>query len=332
MNLRRVLSERRMGGEVNNMKKLLTKVNQDVVGTADHGETVVASNDNFIRSRIFTIRGVQVMLDRDLAMLYGVETKALNQAVKRNIERFPSEFSFVLTAEETRELVTNCDRFVTMKHSSVSMRAFSEHGVIMVASILKSAIATRISIQITRTFVAMRRTLASIAPMLSRIDTLERRQIVDQQRNEERFDTIFKAMDGGELPPQKVFFDGKHYDAYSFAVKLVKKATKSIVLIDGYVDETTLDILSKKRGGAKVTIVTTEKMLAKQLTPAALDKFNKQNPGLTAKAAASFHDRFMILDDSEIYHFGASLKDLGRKYCAVSKMDASFIPSILARI
>ena len=318
---------------------------QDVVVPTDRTEIIVASNDNFIRSRIFTIRGVQVMLDRDLAMLYGVPVKRLNEQVKRNIKRFPENFMFRLSDAEIQHVFTLSEdpdirsrsQFATLNKGRGSNikylpYAFTEHGILMLASVLKSDVAVEASIQIMNAFVAMRRTLASIAPMLSRIDTLERRQIVDQQRNEERFDTIFKAMDGGELPPQKVFFDGKHYDAYSFAVKLVKKATKSIVLIDGYVDETTLDILSKKRGGAKVTIVTTEKMLAKQLTPAALDKFNKQNPGLTAKAAASFHDRFMILDDSEIYHFGASLKDLGRKYCAVSKMDASFIPSILARI
>ena len=300
---------------------------------------VALTDDDFIKSRIFTVRGIQVILDRDLAELYGVQTKVLNQAVKRNASRFPSEFMFVLAKDEMEELVTNCDRFANMKHSSVPMRAFSEHGVIMVASVLKSEIAAQISVRITRVFVAMRRALSSIAPILMRLDTVERRQIADQtrndenqQRNEERFDTIFKAMDGGDFPPQKVFFDGKHYDAYSFARKLVRKAKKNIVLVDNYCDDVTLDILSQKFGGADVLIATTHKSATKFISPTAVAKFNKQNPTLTIKTVGSFHDRFLILDGTELYHFGASMKDLGRQYCAITKMDAMFIPSIMQRI
>ena len=297
------------------------------------------ATDDFIKSRIFTVRGLQVMVDRDLAELYGVQTKVLNQAVKRNANRFPPEFMFVLAKDETEEQVTNCDRFASMKHSSVPMRAFSEHGVIMVASVLKSDVAAQISVRITRVFVAMRKALASIAPILMRIDNVEQRQIADrtrneenQRRNEERFDTIFRAMDGGDFPPQKVFFEGKHYDAYSFAKKLVRKAAKKIVLVDGYSDEVTLDVLSQKKGGVEVLVATSQKMIDRHLTPVAVAKFNKQNPTLNVKAVGAFHDRFLILDDKELYHFGASLKDLGRQYCAVSKMDAMFIPSILERI
>ena len=300
---------------------------------------VALTDDDFIKSRIFTVRGIQVVLDRDLAELYGVQTKVLNQAVKRNASRFPSEFMFVLAKDEADELVTNCDRLSSMKHSSVPMRAFSEHGVIMVASVLKSEIAAQISVRITRVFVAMRRALASIAPILMRLDTVERRQIADQtrndenqRRNEERFDTIFKAMDGGDFPPQKVFFDGKHYDAYSFARKLVRKAKKNIVLVDNYCNDVTLDILSQKCGGADVLIATTHKSATKFISPTAVAKFNKQNPTLTIKTVGSFHDRFLILDGTELYHFGASMKDLGRHYCAITKMDAMFIPSIMQRI
>ena len=299
----------------------------------------IPATDDFIKSRIFTVRGLQVVVDRDLAELYGVQTKVLNQAVKRNANRFPPEFMFVLAKDETEELVTNCDRFASMKHSSVPMRAFSEHGVIMVASVLKSDIAAQISVRITRVFVAMRKALASIAPILMRIDNVEQRQIADrtrneenQRRNEERFDTIFRAMDGGDFPPQKVFFEGRHYDAYSFAKKLVRKAAKRIVLVDGYSDEVTLDILSQKKGGVAVLVATSQKMIDKHLTSVAVEKFNKQSPMLTVKATGAFHDRFLIVDDKDLYHFGASLKDLGRKYCAVTKMDAMFIPSILQRI
>lgn len=294
--------------------------------------TESATTDDFIKSRIFTIRGVQVMLDRDLASLYGVETKRLNEQVRRNAERFPVNFMFPLSPSEMGELVANCDRFKTMKHSSVPMTAFTEHGILMLASVLKSEVAVSASIRITNAFVAMRKALASVAPLFARMDTIERRQIADQSRNEERFDTIFKAMDGGDFPPQKVFFDGKHYDAFSFARKLVRKAVKSIVLVDNYCDDVTLDILSQKRGGADVTVATLQKCVAKFLTPSAISKFNKQNPTLTVKPVAAFHDRFLVLDGVELYHLGASLKDMGRKYCAVTKMDAMFVPSIMQRI
>ena len=303
-----------------------------VIHSAELAGSQIPATDDFIKSCIFTIRGVQVMLDRDLAKLYGVTTKRLNEQVKRNMARFPASFRFSLSKEEMDELVANCDRLQSMKHSSVPMSAFTEHGIIMLASVLKSDIAISVSIRITNAFVAMRKALASVAPILSRLDVVERRQIADQSRNEERFDTIFKAMDGGDFPQQKVFFEGKHYDAYSFAKKLVRKAAKKIVLVDGYSDEVTLDVLSQKKGGVAVLVATSQKMIDKHLTAVAVEKFNKQNPTLTVKAVGAFHDRFLILDDKELYHFGASLKDLGRQYCAVSKMDAMFIPSILERI
>ena len=289
--------------------------------------------DDTIKSRIFTIRGVQVMLDRDLAILYGVSTSRLNEQVKRNAERFPESFMFQLSQEEMKYWISqiatsNLDRSIKMGVRKPPY-AFTEHGIIMLASVLKSGVAVKASIKITNTFVAMRKAIASVAPILSRLDVVERRQIADQQRNEERFDTIFKAMDGGEFPPQKVFFDGRHYEAYSFAKKLVGKATKSILLVDGYCDDVTLDILSAKRCGVKVTIATVEKT---PITDTAIAKFNKQNPTLEVVHTGRFHDRFLVIDDKELYHFGASLKDLGRHYCAVSKMDAAFIPSILQRM
>ena len=292
-------------------------------------------NDDFIKSRIFTVRGVQVMLSSDLSYLYEVEVKHLHRQVKRNAARFPSDFVIHLTPEEVKGL--RCQN-VTSKRGGdrYGLLAFTEQGIAMLSSVLKSERAAEVNVAIMRTFVAMRRMLSSIAPILARIAETERRQLEDrtkqqsdQQRNEERFDTIFKAMDGGDFPPQKVFFDGKHYDAYSFAKKLIRKATKSIVLVDGYCDDVTLDILAAKRGGANVTIATVAKT---PITKTAIEKFNKQNPTLTVKTTGVFHDRFLILDDKELYHFGASLKNLGRRYCAVSKMDAMFIPSIMERI
>ena len=289
--------------------------------------------DDLIKSRIFTIRGVQVMFDCDLASFYGVPTKRLNEQVRRNVERFPEDFMFQPTADELASLRS---QFATSNSGRGGTRyapyVFTEHGIIMLASVLKSGVAVEASIRITHAFVAMRRALSSIAPLLNRIDVVERRQITDQSRNEERFDAIFKAMDGEDFPQQKVFFEGKHYDAYSFAKKLVRKASNKIVLVDGYSDEVTLDILAQKKGGVEILVATSQKMIDRHLTPVAVEKFNKQNPTLAVKAVSAFHDRFLILDDKELYHFGASLKDLGRQYCAVTKMDAVFIPSVLQRI
>ena len=303
------------------------------------------TTENDIRSRIFTIRGVQVMLDRDLAVLYGVETRALNQAVKRNSDRFPPDLAFQVDFGEVAEAIGRSasaaegsrSQFVTLnkgRGGNIKYRpyAFTEHGILMLASVLRSPEATQVGLGIVRAFVAMRKALASVAPILTRLEAAERRQITDQARNEERFDTIFRAMDGGGFPPQKVFFEGKHYDAWSFARKLVRRAAESIVLVDGYCDDATLDILVQKRGGADVTVATSQKSASRFLTSTAIEKFNKQNPTLSVRTTGVFHDRFLILDGKELYHFGASLKDLGRLYCAVSKMDAGFIPSILARI
>ena len=287
--------------------------------------------DDIIKSRILTIRGVQVMLDSDLAKIYQVETRVFNQSVKRNESRFPSNFRFRLSMEEYRSLIS---QIVTSKDIRGETRGgrqkapyvFTEQGVAMLSGILNSEVAVQVSIRLMNVFVAMRKAIASVAPILSRLDVVERRQITDQQHNEERFDTIFKAMDGGEFPPQKVFFDGRHYEAYSFAKKLVGKATKSILLVDGYCDGVTLDILSAKRCGVKVTVATVEKT---PISETAIAKFNKQNPTLELRHTGRFHDRFLVIDGKELYHFGASLKDLGRHYCAVSKMDAAFIPSIM---
>ena len=289
-------------------------------------------SEDAIKAMIMPVRGWQVMLDKDLAVLYGVEVKYLNRQVRRNIERFPPDFMFQLTKEDCLRCQIGTLNGKRGEHLKYMPYAFTENGVAMLSGVLRSPTAIGINIRIMRAFVAMRRAIANVEPLLVRVETVERRQIADRQRNEERFDTIFKAMDDGEFPPQKVFFDGKHYDAFSFARKLVRKAARSIVLVDNYCDDTTLDILAQKRGGADVTIATLQKCISQFLTPAAIAKFNKQNPNLTVKAVSAFHDRFLILDGATLYHLGASLKDLGRKYCAVTEMDAMFIPSIMQRV
>ena len=292
------------------------------------------SNSDIIRSRIFTIRGVQVMLDRDLAELYGVATKALNQSVKRNIERFPSEFSFLLSSDEMRELVTNCDRFQTVKHSTVPMRAFTEHGIIMLASTLKSDAATQASIRITRAFVAMRRALASIAPLLSRIEATERRQLKledSQVRNEERFKLILDAMQDKKFPPQKVFFDGQVYDAFEQMKKFVRMAKKELIVIDPYFADCVLPLIAQKRSGVQVQVVKNSRN--KLLHDVDVQQFNAQyKNSLTVTVSDNFHDRFLIIDKSTLIHVGASLNHLGKKCFAFSSLDKSNIPDIIAKI
>ena len=199
-----------------------------------------------IRPLIYEIRGTQVMLDRDLAGLYGVPTKALNQAVKRNAERFPDRFVFRLTDSEMNELVTNCDRFEKLKHSSATMCAFTEQGIAMLSSVLRSAIAVQVSIRIMDAFVAMRRALASMVPLQTRLEAVERRQIADQSRNEERFEQIFAKMSEGELPLAQIFYQGKFWDAKSLLIKFIRCAKKELVVIDAYPGVATLDMLAKR--------------------------------------------------------------------------------------
>jgi hypothetical protein len=296
------------------------------------------SNSDVIRSRIFTIRGVQVMLDRDLAELYGVATKRLNEQVKRNVERFPSTFMFQLSLNEMRELVANCDRFKSMKHSSVPMTAFTEHGIIMLASVLKSAVAIEASIRITETFVAMRKTLASIAPLLSRIEATDRRQIADQakndanqERNEERFKLILDAMQDKKFPPQKVFFDGQVYDAFEQMKKFVRMAKKELIIIDPYFADSVLPLIAQKRKNVEVVVIKNSRN--KLLHDVDVAQFNAQYANsLTVKVSDKFHDRFLIIDKTTLIHVGASLNHLGRKCFAFSSLDKSNIPDILAKM
>jgi len=270
-----------------------------------------------IENRIFTIRNSQVMIDRDLAELYQVPTKVLNQAVNRNIERFPEAFKFQLNSEEKDELVTNCDRFKKLKHSSTNPYAFTEQGVAMLSAVLRSNIAIKVSIQIMNAFVEMRKILISNSLLLNRMEKIE----LNQLQNNEKFEQIFKALERTELSPnQGVFFDGQVFDAYAFVSKLVRTAKSSIILIDNYVDDTVLTLLSKKQEEVEVIILT--KNISKQLS-LDVQKVNMQYPKMQVKAFQKAHDRFLIIDQKEVYHIGASLKDLGKKWFAFSKMEAN---------
>ena len=282
-------------------------------------DMVLVSN---IQSMIFTIRGVQVMVDRDLATVYEVGTKVLNQAVKRNIERFPVEFRFQLTDVEKQELVTICDRFESLKHSTSNPYVFTEQGVSMLSAVLRSETAVKVSIQIINAFVEMRKFIQHNASVFARLDSVERRQVTFESETEKNFEKVFQALEAGEPPKQGIFYDGQVYDAYSFVADLIRKAKKSLTLVDNYVDDSVLTLLSKRKKGVTATIHT--KTISKQL---ALDlkKHNEQYSPITIKTFKDAHDRFLIIDEKEIYHIGASLKDLGKKWFAFSKFEAGAV-------
>lgn len=266
-----------------------------------------------IENRILTLRDKQVMIDRDLAELYGVETKVLNQAVKRNVERFPEHFRFQLSNQEKDELVTNCDRFNGLKHSSVNPFAFTEQGVAMLSAVLKSETAVYTSIRIIDAFVAMRNFLMNNASIFQRMERIEMKQL----KTDEKVDAILDRLNEPKEPEQGVFFNGQIFDAYASIAKLIRKAKKRIVVIDSYVDDSVLVQLSKRNPGVTVDIY--DGKISQQLRQD-VARHNAQYPGVTLHAYNKAHDRFLIIDE-EVYHIGHSLKDLGKKLFAFSKMD-----------
>ena len=294
--------------------------------------TAIALGEDKLRSLIYTVRGVQVMLDSDLAQLYGVETKVFNQAVKRNIERFPETFRFQLTQAEYDSLRP---QFVTLnvaadlRSQSVTSSGhggrryfpyvFTEQGVAMLSAVLRSETAVQTSIRVIEVFVAMRRFLTANGGLLQRMDTLEKRQIRHELKTDQRFDKVFDALERNSLSPtQGIFFDGQIFDAYVFINDLLRQAKRSIVLIDNYVDDSVLVQLAKRRNGVSATILT--KTIGKALMQD-LKKHNAQYPPIQIHEFSDSHDRFLIVDGETIYHLGASLKDLGKKWFAFSRMN-----------
>ena len=278
-----------------------------------------------IDERIYSIRGRQVMIDRDLAELYGVETKALNQAVKRNIERFPPSFMFRLKQDEFMELVTICDRFEKLKHSSNMPHAFTEQGVAMLSSVLRSPTAVSVSIRIMESFVKLRQFMMKNSYMFQRMDILEMRLV----ETESKVESIMKMIDNDKrIPQQGIFFDGQIYDAYSFVAELVRKATKRIVLIDNYIDDTVLTLLSKRAAGVEATIYTGK--ISKQLQ-LDIDRHNAQYSPIEVRTFSKAHDRFLIIDD-EVYLIGASIKDLGKKWFGFTLMENTRAEDLIGRL
>ena len=268
-----------------------------------------------IEKRILTFRGTQVMADRDLAELYGVETKRLNEQVKRNIERFPESFRFQLNDNERGELVASCDRFRMIKHSSVNPYVFTEQGVAMLSTVLRSEIAIKVSIRIMEAFVAMRNFMTANAHLFQRMEYLEVKQLSVESKLEE----VLTRLGRFETPIEGVFFDGQIFDAYKFVCSLVKSAKSKIILIDNYIDETVLTLLDKRKDGVKAVIFTNN--ISNQLK-LDVSRHNSQYASVEVRKVRNIHDRFIIVDD-ELYHIGASFKDLGKKLFAFSKMSMS---------
>ncbi|MFA5797326.1 MAG: ORF6N domain-containing protein [Candidatus Woesearchaeota archaeon] len=280
-----------------------------------------------VKDKIHFIRGQQILLDEDLAALYGVEIRTLNQAVKRNSERFPKDFMFQLTKKEFENLRS---QFVTLrsehgKHRKYLPYAFTEQGVAMLSGVLKSDTAVSVSIQIMNAFVVMRQFITENADVFHRLDRVEQKQL----EHDKTFRALFDAIHNRETPPnKKIFFNGQVFDAYIFVSDIIRKAKKSIVIIDNYVDDSILLLLTKRKKNVQVKILTREipKSLALDL-----EKHNLQYPKITIELFNHSHDRFIIIDEKEIYHVGASLKDLGKKWFAFSKFDTETI-EILRRL
>jgi len=314
--------------------------------SALNGKTVIADKNNLgidISDKILLIRGQYVMIDRDLAELYGVETKVLNQAVKRNIERFPERFMFQLTKEEQANVEKFLrSQFVTIeitnedlrgRHSKYLSYAFTEQGVAMLASVLKSDAAVLTSIMIIDAFVALRRFLQNNSKIFTEIDSIKKHQreydshLLEHGR---KIDELFDKMDRYKIEDkQGIFFQGQIFDAYAKFESFIAEAENEIVLIDNYVDLTVLERFAKKKSGVQVTIFTCPKT---RITPLDILKFNEQYPVLELKHTEKIHDRFLIVDNKILYHIGASLKDLGKKCFAFEILDSAWIQEIMGNL
>jgi len=293
--------------------------------------------DTQIKDKIYTVRGLQVMLDMDLADIYNVEPKRLNEQVKRNIERFPEKFRFQLTKDEYENLRS---QFATLslesessttkstwgKHTKYLPHVFTEQGVSMLSAVLTSKAAVEVSIKIMDSFVNMRKFISANNTVFQRLETLEQNQLITNSN----IDKIFTAIEAKTIKEQTsgIFFKDQMYDAHSFISDLLRKANRSIVLIDNYIDDITLTLFSKVPD-IKVTLYTHTQTKQLKLD---LEKYNQQYSNITIKTFKDSHDRFLILDDNEVYLIGASLKDLGKKWFGFSKLDISSIDNILKRL
>ena len=314
---------------MNRNKEDMTKTKEESELVSNSDQLVFADK---IESLIKVIRGQQVMLDRDLATLYGVEVKRLNEQVKRNIKRFPKDFMFQLTKEECLR-----SQFATLnegrgQHLKYMPYVFTENGVAMLSSVLRSDTAIEVNIRMMRAFTSMRHLLQNNAEVFQRLSTLEYHQLEMQQHFQEsdkRIEEVFRRLDEGNAKPkQGVFYNGQIYDAYNFVSDLIKSARKRIILIDNYVDETVLTLLDKREDGVSAFIYTQQINRQFQLD---IDRHNAQYPPINVETFRLSHDRFLCIDD-DVYHIGASIKDLGKKWFGFSRMEILTPDELVERI
>ena len=277
------------------------------------------SNIENIKTRILVIRGIQVMLDKDLADIYGVKPIRLREQVKRNINRFPDDFMFRLSDNEVDFLLSQNAIPSKKQLGGHNPLVFTEQGVAMLSAVLKTPFAVEVSVKIMRAFVEMKKFITTNAGLFQRLDKVEEKLML----HDKNFKQLFKALEDKNIKPnQGVFFNGQVFDAYIFVSDLIRSAKQSIILIDNYIDDTVLTHLSKRKKNVNCIIFT--KNISKQLK-LDLEKYNAQYEPVLIKVFKEAHDRFLIIDEKEVYHIGASLKDLGKNWFAFSKMDASSV-------
>lgn len=300
----------------------------------DTKEVIV--QERAIKNLIYVIRGQQVMMDSDLATLYQVETRNLNKAMKRNMDRFPEDFCFQLTKEEYTNLMFQIGTSSSQESENTHggrrklPYVFTEQGISMLSAVLHSEIAVKVSVKIMRAFVEMRRFMANNSLVLNRINEIEVKQLSYQKDTDEKFDKIFTYISEHEEVTQKIFFEGQIYDAFSLLTELISKAEKELVLIDNYVDIGTLNILAKKKPGVNAVVYTAK---TTKLSRDDVDRFNQQYPMLEVRHTGAFHDRFLLVDGLYAYHIGASIKDAGKKCFGINKLeDAKIVVGILERL
>ena len=280
---------------------------------------ITKSETDNIKNLIYTIRGKQVMIDSDVAMLYHYETKNINKAMKRNIERFPEDFCFQLTEKELKVMwFQNGTTLDNMKYRSIKYLpyVYTEQGISMLAGVLKNEIAVEVSISIIRAFIEMRRFISLNGQVFQEINDIKGHLLEHDKKFDEVFDELQRKQES-EFK-QSIFFDGQIFDAYNLIIDIINRAKQKILIIDNYIDDSILKMLSKKNKDVEVVILTTQNSNIRKLD---IQKFNKQYPVLKLAYTNKFHDRFIVIDNKELYHIGASLKDLGKKCFAISKIE-----------
>ena len=267
-----------------------------------------------IKNLIYTIRGKQVMLDSDVARLYHYETRRINETVKRNSERFPIEFCFQLTSQEYEALKSQIATSNIRGGKQKLPYVFTEKGILMLSGLLKNEVAIEVSIKIVEAFVEMRKFISSNGQLFERLTNVEYKLL----EHDKKFDQVFDQLQHEENIKQKIFFEGQIYDAYSLIIDIIKKANKKILIIDNYIDDSVLKMLTKKNKNVEVIILTSDKSNIQKLD---IQKFNKEYPILKVAKTNKFHDRFIVIDNKEMYHLGASIKDLGKKCFGINKIE-----------